>query len=184
MVTPLFFWARRRASQRCYTENLSLPTDSFSIYWKDIRGLCLSQLSFHLSQLCIHWPPPSVIIIHAGSNDIGHQKSFDFIFTMKWDFQRFKLFFPFCTFVFSEIVPHLLWFSSPQLKPLEKVRRQINRSLEKFMPFIDGFSYRHIDLEGGIPGLYRSDSICFFEVGNNLFNLGLQSCVEMAAAVG
>lgn len=178
------FWAHRRASQCCYTENLSLPTDSVTIYWKGSRGLRWSQLAFHLSQLCSYWPTPSVIIIHAGGNDIGHIKSIELMFAMKRDFQSFKLSFPHCVCVFSESVPRLLWFSSPQLKPLEKVRRCINRFLETCMPSIGGFSYRHIDLEGGMPGLYRSDSIHLSDVGLDLFNLGLQSCVEMATAVG
>ena len=56
--------------------------------------------------------------------------------------------------------------------------------MEKFMPSIEGFSYRHADLEGGIPGFYRSDLIHLSEVGLDLFNLGLQTCVEMAVAVG
>lgn len=141
-------------------------------------------MAFQLSQLCSYWPSPAVIIIHAGGNDIGQQKSIELMFAMKRDLQRFRLAFPHCVFVFSEIVPRLLWFSSSQLKPLEKVRRRINRSLEKFMPSVGGFSYRHVDLEGGIPGLYRSDSIHLSDVGLDLFNLGLQSCIEMAAAVG
>lgn len=42
----------------------------------------------------------------------------------------------------------------------------------------------HIDLEGGIPGLYRQDIIHLSDIGLNLFNLSLKSCIEMADAVG
>lgn len=52
------------------------------------------------------------------------------------------------------------------------------------MPPTGGFSYRHNDLEGGIPGLYRQGSIHSSDISLDLFNLGIQSCLEMAKAVG
>lgn len=52
------------------------------------------------------------------------------------------------------------------------------------MPQIGGLSYRHVDLEGGYPGLYRPDGVHLSEVGIDIFNLGLQNGIEMAAMLG
>lgn len=82
--------------------------------------------------------------------------------------------------IFSEIVPRLLWLRNPNFKNLEKLRRRINKSMEKCMPVIGGFSYRHLDVEGGFSGLYRSDSVQLSEVGLDIFNLGLHSSIDSA----
>lgn len=50
------------------------------------------------------------------------------------------------------------------------------------MKSIDGFSYRHVDLEFFLQGLYREDWINLSKIGLDIFNLGLQSMVEKAAA--
>lgn len=120
------FCTRRRASQ--HTENSSLSTDH--IYLKGIRGLRWSQLSFYLSQLCIQWPPPLVIIVHVVGNVIGHLKTIILLF-IELIFNALNSLFLFVlSFLFGDS-SHLLWFSSTQLKLLEKVRRRNNRS-----PFI------------------------------------------------
>lgn len=55
--------------------------------------------------------------------------------------------------------------------------------MEKFMPTIGGLSYWHVDLEGGILGLYRQDGAHFSDVGLNILNLKLQCGIERAAVV-
>lgn len=106
------------------------------------------------------------------------------MFRIKHDLQILKLSFPHTCIVFSEMVSRLHWLDSAGGKPLEKVRRRINHSLEKFLPLLGGFSFRHIDLEGGFPGLYRQDGIHLSDVGLDIFNLGLQTCIEQAAVLG
>ena len=69
-------------------------------------------------------------------------------------------------------------------KPLDKVRRRVNRALEKFINPDLGISFRHVELEGGIQGLYRDDGIHLLEVGLDIFNSDMQTCIEMAAVWG
>lgn len=122
-------------------------------------------------------------MIHLGGNDLGRIKTLDLLFMIKHDLQRFKFTFPKTTIIFFEIVPRLTWYS-PDLKPLEKIRKRTNRFVEKFMPDVYGFSFRHFELEGGISGLYRQDGIHLSDIGLDILNLGLQSCIEMAAVLG
>lgn len=51
---------------------------------------------------------------------------------------------------------------------MEKMRKRINRALEKYLPLLDGFSYRHIDLKGGIDRLYHQDGGHLSEVGHGM----------------
>lgn len=178
------YWAHKRAGQRCYTSNLSLPHASFKVLWKGIRGLQWNNLFCHLSALSQRWPSPNILIIHLGGNDVGKQSTLDLIFMMKQDLHRIHLSFPGTRVLFSEMVPRLVWLSSPETKPLEKIRRRVNHSIAKFMPFLDSFSFRHVDLEGGFSGLYRQDGVHLSDVGLDIFNLDLQNMIEMAAVVG
>lgn len=102
--------------------------------------------------LCQVWPPPTILVVHLGGNDLGNVRTLDLLFTIKRDLQRFLVTSPGTTIVFSEIVPHLVRLFSTQSRVMERMRKRINRDLEKFMPTIRGLSYWHIDLEGGIPG--------------------------------
>lgn len=70
------------------------------------------------------------------------------------------------------MIPHFSWLSSPHCRVLE-TRKRLNRAIEKFLPFFNGFSYSHLDLKGGIPGLYRQNGVHRPDIGLDLFNLGL-----------
>lgn len=52
--------------------------------------------------------------------------------------------------------------------------------MAKFMPYVNGLSYRHIDLEGGLVGFYRSDAVHLSDIALDVFNVGIQNCVELA----
>lgn len=49
------------------------------------------------------------------------------------------------------------------------------------MPSINGLSFRHVDLEGGLRGFYRKDNVHLSAVALDIFNLDLESCIELAA---
>lgn len=54
------------------------------------------------------------------------------------------------------------------------------------MPSVKGQSFRHVDLKGGLPGLYRTDNVHLSDIVLDLFilfNLDLQSSVELAVAL-
>ncbi|XP_040181606.1 uncharacterized protein LOC120936645 [Rana temporaria] len=177
-------WAHIRACQRCYSSNLSLPPDSFKIFWKGIRGLRWDNLCHHISNLSHSLPYPDILIIHLGGNDIGKYSTLDLIFKIKRDLQHIHLSFPSTKIIFSEMIPRFLWLSFPENRSLEKIRRRVNHSIEKFMPILNSFSYRHTELEGGFSGLYRSDGIHLSDIGLDIFNSDLQNMVEMATVLG
>lgn len=141
-------------------------------------------LFFYLSTLFHSWPSPFILIFHLGGNDVGTMKMLDLMFLIKRDLHRLKLYFPNTCIIFSEMVSRLHWLYSPGRKSLEKIKKRVNHSIEKFMPLLGGFSFYHVDLEGGFPGLYRQDGIHLSDVGLEIFNLGLQNLIERAAVLG
>lgn len=121
------YWARKRAPQCRYSVNLSLQLESFTLYWKGVRGLPWQHLFFHLSQLHQFWPPPSIPIVHlGGGNDLGSVHTLDLLFMIKRDLYRFYLTSPGTIIVFLEIVPRFAWMFSLFHSVLEKMRKRVN----------------------------------------------------------
>lgn len=121
--------------------NLSLHLESLKVYWKGVRGLQWQHHYFHLSRLYQVWPPPSILLILLGGNDLGNIRMLDLLFMIKRDLHSFTLTSPGTTIVFSKIISRLSWLSSLKRKVKEKNRKSINRTMEKFMPTIGGLSY-------------------------------------------
>ena len=175
-------WAHRRACLRCYSANLSFPPEVCQIWWKGIRGLQWKNLLVQIFKLVESGPSPDVIVIHGGGNDVG--KQLELLLMFKNDFHLLQKHFPRARLIFSEIVPRLIWLSAGKQRNLEKIRRRINHAMEKFMPKLGGFSFRHTELEGGFPGLYRQDGIHLSDVGLDIFNSDIQTMIEKAAVLG
>ncbi|XP_075685840.1 uncharacterized protein LOC142664622 [Rhinoderma darwinii] len=171
------FWAQKRAARRSYTENLSMDPLVFSVFWHGVRGLQWKNVFSLVKSLSSYWPDPNLIIIHAGGNDLGKEKTLDLLWEMRRDIALIKCLFPDATISFSEIIPRLLW-SSGNYKFLNRIRKRINRAMSKYMSVLGGLSYRHSDLEDLTDGLFRNDCIHLSDVGIDIFNLGLQNLIE------
>lgn len=138
----------------------------------------------HLLYLSGQWPSPDILIIHAGANDLGRVKSWDLMCEVKRDLSSFKLLFPFTVLVFSEMIPRLLWSNYSSLHYLDKIRKRLNRTIRNSVISLGGLSYRHVDLEGFLPGFYRVDFVHLSDVGIDIFILGLQNMIEQATVLG
>lgn len=67
-------------------------------------------------------------------NDIGHCNTLGLLAEIKLDLLCFHALLPDTIFVFSEIVPRLIWLMSPELSYPEKICKRLNRMLIKFIP--------------------------------------------------
>lgn len=63
---------------------------------------------------------------------------------------------------------------------LKKLAKRVNRRLKKFMSLGYGASIRHLELEGGIQGLYWRDGIHLSDIGLDILNLNFQTAIEQA----
>ena len=138
-------------------------------------------LNSELSRLMCRFPSPDVVVIHLGGNDVGQRKTLDIIFSIRDDLLRIHLLFPTAKIIFSDIIQRLVWLPPFSRRPLEKIRKRINRAVSKLLVESGIFSFRHTELEGGHAGLYRSDGVHLSDIGLDIFNADLGSCVESAA---
>ncbi|XP_040283797.1 uncharacterized protein LOC120997666 isoform X2 [Bufo bufo] len=173
------FWAERRAAERNYLQKSFIGAVFVSIVWLGFRGLKWYQIIPILKNELRSLPQPDVLIIHAGGNDLGKIKTLDLMEHMKSDLFQIKSLIPEVILIFSEIIPRLIW-KSDQYGFMEKIRKRVNRSLEKFLPSLNGWSIRHTELEGFIAGLYRNDLVHLSDIGLDIFNSGLQDMIDKA----
>ncbi|XP_069835837.1 uncharacterized protein [Dendropsophus ebraccatus] len=173
-------WAAKRAEQRTYGANLSFNRDEFEIQWFGYSGLRWRDLYCILQNLAAALPPPDILIIHAGGNDIGKVKTLDLLCEIKRDLSLFKCIFPKCILIFSEIIPRLAWIKRG-LYFHEKIRKRINYAVSRFITSLGGLSFRHLELEGYVPGFYWSDSVHLSCIGSDILNAHFQSMVDLGA---
>lgn len=178
------YWAERLAASRSYSSNLGLDFNKFKILWSGVRGLRWRNLRDHLLYLSSIWPAPVVLVIHLGANDIGKVRTWELLCEMKNDFCAIKLLFPRSILAFSEMVPRLLWSPWGNFFYVDKIRRRLNRTIHNFLASSGSLSFRHLELEGFIPGLFREDLVHLSDIGIDIFSMGLQSLIENAMVLG
>ncbi|XP_068087913.1 uncharacterized protein [Hyperolius riggenbachi] len=177
------YWAKKRASIRPYSLNLGLNEEEFLILWFSQQGMRWRNLMGSILQWLKVWPAPDVVVLHLGGNDLGKSNTRSLLWRMKENMLRLRGLLPNTIFAFSEIIPRLVWLSHQELFFLERIRR-VNFAISKFMPAINGVSFRHLELEGGLRSLYRNDLVHLSEIGLDIFNMGLQDVIELAAGGG
>ena len=178
------FWADRHSRSRSYSSNLGLDSDLYLILWSGVRGMRWRNVKEHIVYLSSIWPSPQIIVIHAGANDLGKFNTWDLLCEMKRDLHAIALMFPGSTLAYSEMVPRLLWSPQGSLFYVDRIRRRLNRTIHGFMSSISGSSFRHFELEGFLPGLFRDDKVHLSGIGLDIFNMGIQSIIESATVVG
>ncbi|XP_068118230.1 uncharacterized protein [Hyperolius riggenbachi] len=117
------FWARMRAKERPYSEQLDLNVDDYHIYWKGGRGMRWASFAPKILSLLDSWPVPDILIVHLGGNDLGKVRTLDLMSQMRQDFQQIHDSFPHTILVFSEMVQRYLWLKGSR-RFLEKIRKK------------------------------------------------------------
>lgn len=111
-------------------------------------------------------------------------KPLDAIAQIKVDLLCILSVLPKAVLFFSEIIPCLLWLEFSAFKKCEKIRKRINRAVATFMPTINGFAFRHVDIKGGLHGFYRRDHTHLSDIALDSYNLDLQTIIELRSGWG
>jgi hypothetical protein len=86
-------------------------------------GMVWSELSTTVSRAMRDVPPPAMILIHLGSNDIGTIKTFNLIENIEIDIFRLKLLFPNCRIIWTELLMRRHWHNAKKGNALVSVYR-------------------------------------------------------------
>ena len=91
------------------------------------------ELSATVSRAMRDVPPPTMILIYLGSNDIGTIKTFNLIENIETDILRLKLLFPNCRIIWSELLLRRYWHNAKKGTALEKAQKRVNCAIKNFV---------------------------------------------------
>ncbi|OCT58232.1 hypothetical protein XELAEV_18002420mg [Xenopus laevis] len=128
----------------------------------------------------VNWGQPDIIVNHLGGNDIGRMRTIELIRNMRRYVAQLNFTFLDTIISWSEVVSRRVWLYDIQHRPHERCRRKLNFAVAKFLRSLNMSTYRHQELALGVEGLFRTDGVHLSDIGNDIFNTGLQTIIEKA----
>ncbi|XP_067319784.1 uncharacterized protein [Anolis sagrei] len=171
-------WAERHARRSTYGQHLGLASTA-SIEWRGRRGLRwdgLIPLMFQAGG----GPPPDVLVIHLGGNDLGLLQGKALYLQARSDFKAIAKAWPNTLIAWSAMIPRLRWIGGGDIRQMERARKRVNRAIRIELARRRGL-FIH---QGGITLdnllLYRGDGIHLSDEGNDIFLANLKFGIERA----
>lgn len=163
---------------RNFSEFRSIVNCEVQVYWFFLKGQFHVDLFTFISVLSASRPHPEILILHLDNDSFGSVNTHNFISGAKLELSRIRSLLPLVVLIVSEAYPVLAWVRNV-FAFRDKIRKRINLILHSFLPSINAFSVRHVNLEGHVPGFYQPDGVCLSCIGLDMFNLNLLGMIEL-----
>ena len=167
--SSIIHWAHRAAISPPQGQNLGLNEIGINLRWLGVRGMRWSQLLPKVSTLLAQHPPPDILIIHVGANDILSIPSKTLAANIQTDLATIRQRLELTMLVWSDLLPRLIWSHSENTKAMEKTRKRINRIGGSTCIRLGGRRILHPAVTHLEPKLYRSDGVHLSDIGNQTF---------------
>lgn len=171
------FWAHKRVSQQ-RDINLGIRTSDALIEWYGTRGMRWNGLLPKLHELVRCKPPPDVLMLYVGSNDVGYVRPKDFVRMVKTDLGTIKKTCPNTTIIYNEILSRINWRGAPSNEEGEEERIYINKLLRPVLESVGGFMIHHPDIRNVNRSLYRDDGVHLNDTGYDIFNSNMSDNIR------
>ena len=123
-------------------------------------------------------PPPAIIFIHLGTNDLGVIDQFCIRQEIASSLQLCKDHYPSSIIVWSDILPRLFYFGARSQKAMERQRRYLNRWANSQCQRIGAHRQHHVQFKGQDYSLYRYDGIHLSNKGNQHFRSDILESIQ------
>ena len=171
-------WAEQRATYRNNSKDLDVDRVS-CIKWSGQRGMRWEQLMHKIQYLSLYNPPPKVLIIHVGCNDIASVRCNVMRNAIRNDILELSNLFPSTNLILSAMLPRRNWSRSDMpLDKIERKRKLLNRFMRRLVSYLGGIFIAHEDIKADTPGFYFADGIHLSDIGNDLFLLSIKEALE------
>lgn len=177
--SSIVYWARRRACLRDLGPTFGLQHRRVEIRWKGIRGMSWYALTATVEDEIKFIPPPNLLVIQLGSNDLGKKKGCELINDMKRDLLRLHLLLPNTKIVWSDILMRRYWHvAEKDGKVIENMRLRVNSAIRTFIRKEGHCILRHPNIRSNELRLYRADGTHLTDLGNDIYLNNLQGALE------
>ncbi len=162
----LIRWAQRRL-------------DTFiPVLWRGRGGARLADWESLLAAMPANAPPPAVLILHLGTNDLMAIDVFSIRQSIDVFMGDIRARFPDTILVWSDILPRVFYFGARSQKSMEKQRRAINRWARTCSQRWGCHVLHHSQFAWSELSLYRFDGVHLSPADNNVFCNNLVSCIN------
>ncbi|XP_015268388.1 PREDICTED: dual specificity protein phosphatase 12 isoform X1 [Gekko japonicus] len=172
------FWAALQAKKKPIGSQLGL-SELASVEWLGRPGLKwpgLIPLLFKERR----GPPPHVLLIHLGGNDLGLVKGIALALQAKADLELIRSRWPGVQIVWSAMLPRHVWQGVGDPRCLDRARRKVNRELRNALVGGLGQYLPHPEIRIDVVDLYREDGVLLSDKGNDIFLADLQQGLRAA----
>ncbi|XP_054839438.1 uncharacterized protein LOC129332380 isoform X2 [Eublepharis macularius] len=163
----MVFWAAVQARRTPIGAQLGLSEDA-SIEWLGRRGLRWSGL-LHLLFGGRTGPPPHILVLHVGGNDLGLLKGRALSLQVIADLRVIKSHWPDVYIFWSEMLPRRKWREYLDPRGMARARRRANRAIQKALVTGLGIYLPHPRIKAANAALYRADGVHLSPSGNDIF---------------
>ncbi|KAJ8321181.1 hypothetical protein KUTeg_001306, partial [Tegillarca granosa] len=177
MGSSIIYWACRMAN-RLLSRHLRLEHLGVHISWFGKRGMIWEDVLLTVSHKLTYLPPPKVLILHVGANNIPSTNTGILCNRIKQDIHQLAIWMPDCFVIWSDLICRLNWRREISIQTLERKRKRINRMGRGVSTNAGGSFIKHPDITFDCPGLFRPDQVHLSDIGNAIFLNDLQYCLE------
>ena len=133
------------------------------------RGMLWSEFNPTVSKLIARFPPPAMIIIQLGSNDLGTCKSIDLIQNIERDILRLRLLLPSTRIIWSDILMRRYWHCAHNGTAIERAPKRKNSAVNKFVTNDGHCVIHHPNIRARERNLYRFDGTHVSDIGVDIY---------------
>ena len=146
------------------------------VRWLGKSGARLRDLPLLLNQM--DGPPPAMIIIHLGTNDLVSSDQFCIRQLIASTLQFCKGRYPAASIVWSDILPRVFYFGARSQVAMERQRRALNRWAKSQSAKVNARVLHHPNFKWSDCSLFRFDGVHLSPKGNQMFRADILACVQ------
>ncbi|VDI02042.1 Hypothetical predicted protein [Mytilus galloprovincialis] len=173
----------KKASEHTQTRatgiDLGLEKLGYSIVWIGHSGMLWDMVPSIITALLNWRPPPSIILIHCGGNDLCNIQNGKLLYNIKDTLRQLMSSLPNTTVIWSYILPRRIWRNAMNKKAIERSRARVNRGVRSYLHKVGGKAIKHTDFDDIHPTLFADDGVHLSYIGNDIFINAIQSALEL-----
>ncbi|CAC5412216.1 unnamed protein product [Mytilus coruscus] len=184
MGSSIVYWGARSIKRSPGGQNLGLQSKGYNFHWYGQRGMKWKNLLPSVEQNLRCYPPPQILIIHLGSNDLGLIKGKELIEQIRLDIMRLHVLLPNLSLVWTEILPRRYWHLAENQVAINSTRKRVNAAVRNIFKeeLNHGLVICHPNIKAQERDLFRHDGVHVSDVGNDVFLNNFQGALELFAS--
>ncbi|XP_024142622.1 uncharacterized protein LOC112155316, partial [Oryzias melastigma] len=165
----------KQSTKECYGENFELNVTvswigKAKLRWRDVLSLFYMEMSRQRSA-------PDVLVLHAGTNDMGNTDVSELVNTMLKDLTHLHGAYPNMKIVYSWITPRSKW-GKFKVDQINEDRKTVNKTIEQNAGLFNGVVIKHERLKPSAGFLFQENGIHFSNEGFEMFVCSIHDTIE------